>query len=974
MPKLKALALTLWKQRGRAVDYLALAFSFLIVQRFNNAVDLPEWFLVSVAAILLFVSAPSASPQASILQRLAVRLRNYALTSGLMAVLAYASFRPPLSFYLVAPIWVALAEVARIAVSGDAQLLVHRPLTALPGWLGRALGLGRSLVEAVARPRLDLAVTDAAAVAITTLIGWHMVPATWPLGRPLAIAVGGWAVANLLLQLLRASSLRATLARTMASLLALGICLGLALRGAEHLPGIALGVVFCTLCLAVLSLRALAYRYARHNADPVAENLRWLGIAGIWVLLFYPFFFAVRHGTGDAQWYATMTADMIAQVRSGVFPVFAGQSEYQFNGAIYPLRVAPLFLYLGALVDTLTLHQLEAYGVQNLTLALVGLFAFATAYFTLGRVLPRLRWVALGLATIFIACPGTLGVVYNTDLYMSWTTLAFVPLAMYGMVRFFQSQSRQSLVLLGGALGGMWWGHSPIAMWSTLFGGFVVALRLALSRPDTEQLKRYALGAVAFAAVAAYPLLSVLAFPVVEGEKATSFQRAYPGAVAMFVSQVFPKVLLPVSDHGRSLSDFQLGFSLWLILILCAVACIRTRSRTATALMIPVCALVLLLTPIPQLNLLLWSLVPNLVRNTTGNWAMNRLYLVTDAFLIYAFAVALRESFERGVMRRASLYSAIAIMVAWSLFEGTKFAAIDQAFLSRPEKSTELNKENVMATQFAYLVFPKTPDYFTHGVTDPQLENRLLSPADQSVLVENTDIIRRSPGTAARLVRTLTLAKVQPGAGADYLNESPVILEPGKHYLAHFDFQSPEKASGVLILKGPTFFRQYALPEYGSARSFGVGGKHSSLLALETSERVPEPLSLQFVPKDPQASEGLMPQVQVYEYDPAALAIRMESWIPYRARVTSTQPALLETPRLYQTGYRAWVNGAPAAVRMSQQGLAMVSVPSGNSEVTLSLSPPFLLQATFWLSLLSALALGGFAVAHALKAGTNGPT
>ena len=259
-------------------------------------------------------------------------------------------------------------------------------------------------------------------------------------------------------------------------------------------------------------------------------------------------------------------------------------------------------------------------------------------------------------------------------------------------------------------------------------------------------------------------------------------------------------------------------------------------------------------------------------------------------------------------------------------------------------------------------------------MTDPQLENRLLSPADQSVLVENTDIIRRSPGTAARLVRTLTLAKVQPGAGADYLNESPVILEPGKHYLAHFDFQSPEKASGVLILKGPTFFRQYALPEYGSARSFGVGGKHSSLLALETSERVPEPLSLQFVPKDPQASEGLMPQVQVYEYDPAALAIRMESWIPYRARVTSTQPALLETPRLYQTGYRAWVNGAPAAVRMSQQGLAMVSVPSGNSEVTLSLSPPFLLQATFWLSLLSALALGGFAVAHALKAGTNGPT
>src|SRR5277367_1156345 len=91
------------------------------------------------------------------------------------------------------------------------------------------------------------------------------------------------------------------------------------------------------------------------------KNWEWarlvvLGLTAAWLL--HPFATAKMYGTGDAVWYTHMLADYVTQLRAGIFPIYAGQTEYAFNGAVYPLRVAPIYQHLAGLLDILTFRSL----------------------------------------------------------------------------------------------------------------------------------------------------------------------------------------------------------------------------------------------------------------------------------------------------------------------------------------------------------------------------------------------------------------------------------------------------------------------------------------------------------------------------------------------------------------------------------------------------------------------------------------
>jgi uncharacterized membrane protein YfhO len=83
----------------------------------------------------------------------------------------------------------------------------------------------------------------------------------------------------------------------------------------------------------------------------------------------------------------------------------------------------------------------------------------------------------------------------------------------------------------------------------------------------------------------------------------------------------------------------------------------------------------------------------------------------------------------------------------------------------------------------------------------------------------------------------------------------------------------------------------------------------------------------------------------------------MDGWIPYRATVRSPADGWLETPRAFQSGYVATVNGQPAEVKESPEALVSVAVPRGDSAVQLEYRPPAGLRPLFWLSFLSAVAV-----------------
>jgi hypothetical protein len=700
----------------------------------------------------------------------------------------------------------------------------------------------------------------------------------------------------------------------------------------------------------------------RWVSDPtLGEALRstLLLVASLWLMR--GFQRPTLHGTGDAYWYGLNLADMVAQVRAGVFPVWVGQSLFQFNGAICPVRVAPLFHYLGALLDAVTLHSLGTFALQNLLITLIGVCAMFSAYLALRRLLPRARWLAGALAVLYLASPGTLGLAYNTDLYMSWTTVPLVPLAWFATVRSFDDRGAPgTLILLGASLGLSWWGHSPIALWLTLITGAIQLARIARDARAGLRWGPLLAGALAFGLIAAYPVGSLLFYPTEPGGHSNLFQRPLAGVVVEFLRSAFPAAYLPVSPRGRIISDFQLGYSLWALLVFLVWSQRRAFRPAAAAPLAGALLLALFLLPLPGINAALWAAVPGFVLNPTGNWAMSRLCLPLSAATVFSAAAYLSQEGAWPAWRRRVAAFAVASACAWSLREAAKFAHGSLQSIPPQDSAVDLLRpEGIQITRYSYSMFPEFPSTFTHGVADPYLENHLLARGSLAPLEENA----KAAVALGRLEAAGEfLWNSSPGSPVAVLDRT-FRIEPGRFYVLKFDFADPEDTHGLLQISGAHLFREYALPEYGGSRAFGSGGAHADALSVYTTAG-PQDLTLRFIPAKPPEGGAAPPpvaRVSQLSYAREALPVSVSSWIPYRALVRSPAEAWLETPRAFQTGYTATVDGKPAAVRRSPDAQVCVAVPQGVSRVELAYEAPRGLRLLFGLSALSivgAAALG----------------
>lgn len=833
-------------------------------------------------------------------------------------------------------------------------------LAFIPLWLGGmaafqvlcALPVAR-WIEAMARQRNDLLLTDAVVWAACLHLGasfWrNFWPGMWPPIATIALwcgvlAVTGWHR----LPWPRLGSRFLVMAAVFAALVyAAGAAIG-------HRPHAAFFIVYGWGAVALLLHRWLVGR----GILSFTENLRCaaLLVAGLWLMRGV----AVRtvHGTGDAVWYATTLADAVQQLWHGYFPIYAGQSEYLFNGAVFPIRIAPAFHHLGLGLDLLTFHSLGIAALQNLLLTLIGLTGLFSAYLSLRALAPARPGIAAGLAELFLACPGVLGLAYNSDLYMSWTTLPLVPLAFWAALRAERQPDRLSFLVLGGATGLLWWGHSPIAMWTIVAVGLVVLVQQLRRWRDRASWRRAGEAAAVFIAVGAYPMASVLFFPLEPGVRSSDFMAAAPGTIVQFLHGVQTAVFLPMSAIGRELGDFQLGYALWALLIaLLIVSWRRGVDLTTRVLVIIAIGFALLLDPLPGVGTTLWSLVPAIVRNATGNWAMNRLYLTLAACVAFGTILAVARGIFETPRRRSWLIALLALGVAWSTLEAGKYAR-GSKLVARPSATADswTRPENIIVSRHAYMVFTHAPATFTHGTTDPALEERLYARDTGALLADNQERAFAS----AKIVDQRDLTYV--GAAArDVAIAHAFTLQPHERYLLRVESRNDPSdwGSGTLKLSGPSLLRIYALPEYGGERSFGLGGNHLSFTPVWTSLPEAEPIDVSYFATDAVRAAGkdLNATLTLLRYDPATLPVRVTSWMPYRAEVSAAKDAWLETPRMFQQGYAAKVNGAHAALKKGPDGLVRVAVPAGESKVELKFIAPLGLQAFFWISFATILAL-----------------
>lgn len=697
------------------------------------------------------------------------------------------------------------------------------------------------------------------------------------------------------------------------------------------------------------------------------ELLRSGLLTGFALWLAYPFMTSRLIGAGDAWWYGNMLRDFLLQLRHGTFPVWVGQTPFAFNGAVYPLRAAPYYQGLAGLLDLITGRHLDAFTLQHATVIVTLLLSVRVTYFAVRQLAPSHRNAAAILAVLYVGCPGVFGLVTSMDLYMSFMATPYLPLVTCGLALSLQGGrwKAQRMVVVGLAFA--WYAHAPLAAWLTLIAMAVQVVRLVMDWRSHETWKEVIGGGLLLAG------LVVAVFVSVDSLRGADTASIIPYAIdrskiIAALQSAFPGCLLPVGSPAVNLSDLQLGYALWMLLI-GGCGFILVRRRRLLLLAAPAAVLVIMLLPIPGITVWLWNVIPESLARLTYYWPMHRLVPILAALTLplgMELLASLRTTGSEAPSTPTSptlsipqpmlrlLAAAAVLWAGWqagklvSTVEVRTATARDTAIKRRPENEPLMNH--------AYGLSLKLPPYFSNGVMDPWFELRVLDHG-QDVLDNAAFVLKheRSPWEEFRV-------HVDANPGIWDLSPS-LTLQPGRRQLLQFDFGG-NHYSGTLQIKGPHFFRQYLLPSSGESQAFGSRPSLPHWISLWTTTDRPEKVRVRFIPDD--GTADLAPPVFARfrwdVVDPRMLPLRIESYAPLRLSATLRHPGLLETFRMYFPGYQAKVDGQSVTARLSPYRLVAVPLPAGVHTVEIDYRPPWMLRVAIGISLLTWFGLIAFGV------------
>jgi hypothetical protein len=263
--------------------------------------------------------------------------------------------------------------------------------------------------------------------------------------------------------------------------------------------------------------------------------------------------------------------------------------------------------------------------------------------------------------------------------------------------------------------------------------------------------------------------------------------------------------------------------------------------------------------------------------------------------------------------------------------------------------------------------------FFSHGYMDNELEQRVMDANLASYTMTNVGSIAPAgefgPKTGSVELPNRFTGSSPPGERIWVYLSPKITMVPGRHYLLLMDFNDPN-TRGVLVLNGTGFYRSYNLPTSGAPFAFGSTPQNSWVLPISTRLTTPVELSLSFsneVPDIDMAHYGNFARYQLVEYDPEKLPIRLKSLLPFVAEVKSPRAGWYESFRYFTPGWTATVNGQPAAIRRTLNGLIAVPVGPGESEVRLVYRPPTLLLVSYWLTWAAWIGLAAYLIRQAAR-------
>lgn len=661
-----------------------------------------------------------------------------------------------------------------------------------------------------------------------------------------------------------------------------------------------------------------------------------LGLAGLW--LCEPLLNAQSTGGGDAQWYALVMADAIAQWRAGMFPPLVGQSIYAFSGSSFPGCFAPYFQLTGIAIDVLTGGLLSPFAIKHATAMFSIIGGIFSAYGVLRALVPRQRSGPGLLALIYGASPAWLGALYSMDMYMTTMALPWLPLVIFGCVRTFIKLDFTTMLWLVAPLSIVWYAHPPVALWMTLAAVASQFFRLATRRRRWQVELGWACGAsLLFAALTCLPFASA-------GSAERSSDLFRHDYVLRTMAEHWATAWKPVSSAADRLNDQHLGWSLALVALVGGCFAMWKNQRSLCALVTSTSCLLVLLIPLPGAQDAIWRAIPEAIKTVTNNWPTQRIYPVLASLATVACGATLLRVMRRRERVQRWVTGLLALAAVWSFSEATKFKRRGHiTTLSLEASARRLYPENLVLTRYAYEMFSQKPAYFAHGVMNPLIKHRLLEETSLEEIVTNT-----SAASSGAKSKNFTVHN-QITADGHYELTPDLRIRPGRQYLLEFDFEARDYV-GDLFLKSERLERNYHLPSDGGPRAFGSGPTQSKFITLWTSGNAPEVVRWHYQPTSGAIARGRFAKVRMTEIEPERLPVQTESLLPYRALVRASTSAWLETPRMFLRGYEAAVAGKTAEVRKSPQGLVMIRLPAGEAKVELRYVGPPIVRIAFWVA------------------------
>lgn len=687
------------------------------------------------------------------------------------------------------------------------------------------------------------------------------------------------------------------------------------------LPWLFLGAAGLVFILGLARLGLAATRHAPVARGWAADLLLLAALVPVALFAVHPYLGVNLVGAGDSYHYGLQVADFVAQIRAGVMPVLVGQSDYAFNGNIHTLRTAPYFTHLAGLLDILTGRSLSFVALQNLTVATTSVLAAWAAALTALRVSGGRRVAAGLLAAIYVLSPAIMGPLALNDMFATYMAAPWLVLcwgALAGILR--DRDDLRAQWLAAGALGLAWYAHPPVAAWLSLAWVIVQGLRLLLAGGEAAHWGRQLAAGLCLLGLTAYVFVSVALLG--PGPQADIYYHTFSAeAFSRFLRLEFTPFSAPGAQPG-----IQLGWSLWLLLLLTGVIGFWRRPAGVLLLLAVLVVFLPCLVPLPVLSDAWWRVLPGKLVGLTY-WSEQRLCPLLASGIVIAAAAALRAFDRRPAPGYRTACGLLACAAVWSLVE---VAAIHRrpgaGKLTPADHQTQLSPDNLRLTRYAYALFERPPAYYSHGWVDPEFESRLLD--------ENLDPATDNSAFVRAAATTPPFAAIHEGLVHDFEG-------PGD-YLLEFAFADPASA-GEVTIRGAGFERFYTLPSSGGTKSFGSGSLSAKTIPLRLTR--PGLHQIVVAANFPGASVRIIP----FQRDD--LPVRVFGQVPYTARVRATAPGFLETPRVFIDGYAATVDGSPVPVRRSPEGLIMIPVPAGESRVELTYPGSTLLRAAWLLSL-----------------------